>query len=244
VSNPEKGQNDTTKKTNKVSKKKEWKDINGQKIWERICPKCNNIIIHKNRHSWWSSRKYNKLCYSCKNSGENNPFYNKRHSESHKLKLKISQNKLPHVYKSQKFSGIDQRIELQCLGCDVIFKSRLTKQKRYCTIKCFNRSQAKRGIYTSLPERQFAQILINKNIKFEHQYELCGKIFDFYIPDKNILIEIDGVYWHNKNNRYASNLHSKIKRNDMLKNSIAEQNRVTLIRLWEDELEDVSKYLY
>ena len=35
------------------------------------------------------------------------------------------------------------------------------------------------------------------NIKYEYQYHLDGKFYpDFYLPDKNIILEVQGDYWH------------------------------------------------
>lgn len=49
-------------------------------------------------------------------------------------------------------------------------------------------------------EVDFASYLIKKKVKFIHQapFILSGKIYfaDFYLPDKNVIIEIDGSY-HN-----------------------------------------------
>ena len=237
-------QKNTTKKIRKESAKKEWKDINGQKLWERTCPNCNSIVYHKNRGSWWVSRKNNTVCYSCKNSGSSNPFYGKHHSNEHRQYLSLKQTNLPHVYKSEKYNNVDQRTTRECFGCGITYNTTLTNTKRYCTIRCFNRSQSKKGIYSSYPERQFVQILKSKNILFEHQYEVEGKLFDFYIPDGNILIEIDGVYWHDRDGTRNTLMHQRIKQNDLLKNEIAQKHGFNLIRLWEDELENVSKYLH
>jgi hypothetical protein len=71
------------------------------KIYKRNCPKCNKELETKNKHYYNKAVIENKLCLSCsltgrefseehksnlsKNhanvDGENNPFYNKRHSE-------------------------------------------------------------------------------------------------------------------------------------------------------------------
>lgn len=235
---------DITKSTKKLSAKREWIDIDGQRTWLRICPNCQTTVRHKNRSSWWVSRKKNSVCYSCKNSGENNPFFGKKHTDSHKEHMSFSQRELPNVYKSTKFGGVNQKTVKQCLGCENSFHTKLTSPKKYCTIECCNRSLSKRGLYSSFPERNFAAILLLRGEKFIHQYEIDGKFFDFYLVDRNILIEIDGIYWHNRDGVYDTPLHKKIAKNDQVKSEIAARHEITLIRIWENEINNVSKYLY
>ena len=45
-------------------------------------------------------------------------------------------------------------------------------------------------------EYAFIELLNELKIKFETQKILQGKIYDFFIPEKNTIIEVDGDYWH------------------------------------------------
>ena len=47
-------------------------------------------------------------------------------------------------------------------------------------------------------ENEFAAILDRISIHYERQYVIPGRkwIYDFYFPDRNVLVEIDGTYWH------------------------------------------------
>jgi len=56
------------------------------KKFERICPQCKEVVYHKSKGSMYYSQ--GKLCQSCSNSGENNPFHGKTHTEEHKLKCR------------------------------------------------------------------------------------------------------------------------------------------------------------
>ena len=58
-----------------------------------------------------------------------------------------------------------------------------------------NRKEILKGNPSKL-EFTFADILLGLGIDFIHQYEVEGFDYDFYIPAKNLLIEIDGDYWH------------------------------------------------
>jgi len=58
-------------------------------------------------------------------------------------------------------------------------------------------------------EEKMAIWLDEENIKYERQYKVEGKFADFYIPDINLLLEVDGIYWHcdkiNKDDNYHYN---------------------------------------
>ena len=74
-----------------------------------------------------------------------------------------------------------------------------------------------------------------EKISFIKKYELDGKIYDAYIPDKNILLEFDGEFWHKQSLeecKYKYQIESYY--NDILKNQIAEKHGIKLIRIKEN----------
>ena len=77
-------------------------------------------------------------------------------------------------------------------------------------------------------------------VKYETQKIVHGKIFDFYIPEKNTLIEVDGSYWHSYGLKVEdmSNVQLKIYKNDQKKDVLAKGLGYNLIRVWEHELQD------
>jgi very-short-patch-repair endonuclease len=81
--------------------------------------------------------------------------------------------------------------------------------------------------YMSKPERTMEKVLKDNNIKYMRQIRIENKLFDFYLPDHNVIIEVDGRYWHNLENA---------KENDKIKNSICKSNGYKIIRVWEDEI--------
>jgi very-short-patch-repair endonuclease len=88
------------------------------------------------------------------------------------------------------------------------------------------------------PERNFAQILEELGVNYETQKIVGGKIYDFYIPSKNMLVEADGNYWHSKGKelKEMSAMQKKTFYNDIKKNAIAKNNGYELERVWEDEI--------
>ena len=50
---------------------------------------------------------------------------------------------------------------------------------------------------------------------------------DFLIPNKNLVIECDGDYWHNR---------LCVQEKDKIRDNTLTQNGYTVIRLWEHEI--------
>jgi hypothetical protein len=85
-------------------------------------------------------------------------------------------------------------------------------------------------------------ILLLLGVSYIHSYNLTvvdiTREFDFYLPDKQILIEADGDYWHanplffkEKNTTQKHN-----EENDILKNKLALEANIKLIRFWESDI--------
>ena len=89
-------------------------------------------------------------------------------------------------------------------------------------------------------EYAFMGLLKELKIKFETQKIVQGKIFDFFIPEKNIIIELDGDYWHGYNIPLTemNHIQKKAYYNDRKKDTIAISLGYKIIRVWEHELDD------
>lgn len=160
-----------------------------------------------------------------------------------------------------------------CPGCGKEFEVRLTAHnmtKRFCSRECNIKNWAEYGRlngggYAHLgirallgrdtkPEIRMKKILEENNIRFIHQKTARihnGKlrVFDFWLPDHNTFIEVDGDYWHyNKNNpRIAKKFPTSKQLSKMVhdyeKNHYCHLNNINLIRIWESELEDRAEEL-
>lgn len=90
------------------------------------------------------------------------------------------------------------------------------------------------------PEREMNQILTELNVEFEPQKVVGYKIYDFYVPKVNLLIEVDGDYFHANPKLYTeADLNSIQKRNlknDAFKDTLANGRGYGLIRVWESDL--------
>lgn len=93
--------------------------------------------------------------------------------------------------------------------------------------------------FDSKLEQKFSKLLDSCNIKWMNQFKIGKKRYDFYLPEYDLLVEIDGDYIHtNFNEGYFidSRFKKKIIKNDALKNLMAEQAGYKLIRIWETDL--------
>jgi very-short-patch-repair endonuclease len=91
-------------------------------------------------------------------------------------------------------------------------------------------------------EIKFENILNLLNIEFEFQYEFKNRLFDFYLKNFNILIEVDGDFYHcNPNSKHDKIIYETqklTKQNDIHKNNLCFKNEITLIRYWEKDINE------
>jgi hypothetical protein len=243
--------------TNKISLKEECEGIgkrkklpfevvDGKKVWYKYC-KCGVKQTYTSNSAISFAIKHNKCCISCKNTGDKNPFFNKHHSEIHKNLLSVKQ-KRSGSYRYKNAGGNPPKIEKVCVLCHTIYfvtKSRVNS--KYCCYKCAIKDNFgfEFGKMT-YPELIFKKFLVEHDILYEYNFEFKGSFFDFFIPQKNLLVEIDGIYWHGKNLKddELDHIQTKVRKKDKIKNRLAEESGYTLIRIWEDDVENVQKYLY
>ncbi len=90
------------------------------------------------------------------------------------------------------------------------------------------------------PEVAFIELLTSIKVKYETQKIVNGKIFDFYIPEKNTLVEIHGTYWHGYNLpiEEMNDIQKKSHKNDILKETFAKGFGYLFEVVWEHELDD------
>jgi len=85
------------------------------------------------------------------------------------------------------------------------------------------------GSQSSYMESEIREILDRNGINYlkKDRSILNGKELDILIPNKNIAIEINGVYWHNE-------LY-KDKNYHIDKTKLCQENRIQLLHIWEDD---------
>ena len=99
-------------------------------------------------------------------------------------------------------------------------------------------------------EKNIAKYLDNINVNYirEKRFLDCkNKIslpFDFYLPEKNLLIEFDGKQ-HLMPNKYfgGDTAFKQLKTNDEIKNNFAKNNNIDLLRIKYDEINNINQIL-
>jgi very-short-patch-repair endonuclease len=211
------------------------------KKWTKRCPKCNRLQYYKSIRSHYNAIRGNNQCRFCKNSGKGNPFFGKHHTDEHKNNLsKIQLNNCSYRYKKQ--GKNPDKIKKNCCWCDTEFYVVESKSKRkYCSYTCaINDNFGFDPLKKTKPEKKFEELLKIHNIDYKSPFPLKGKLYDFYMPLKNLLIEIDGIYWHGKglSDKELNETQTHNRKNDKIKTCIAKEMGYTLVRIWEDEISE------
>lgn len=98
---------------------------------------------------------------------------------------------------------------------------------------------------TSKLEERFAKKFLDKlGVEYQTQFkaESIGRYYDFYIPSANLLVEIDGSYWHTDPRLFeGKELTPTQKRNkqvDKDKDKWAVEHKIPLLRIWEKDINE------
>jgi len=88
------------------------------------------------------------------------------------------------------------------------------------------------------PELKMKEILTSLNIPFKHQFILNNCSFDFHLLNTNILIEVDGDYYHANPKLFQklNKMQLEMKERDIKHNEVAKENNFVLLRFWEDDI--------
>lgn len=155
---------------------------------------------------------------------------------------------------SNAFQGIN-KIEFICKICGKIFKlskSKVESRKypiKYCSIECRNEDPDfdayikgnlaqlnKKGLNNlELKGRKILEdIGLLRNVDFYEQKLLFNKfIVDIYLPSYNLVIQWDGIYWHNKPER---------KRLDKSQDAYMKKCGLNVLRITDEEINKKEVY--
>lgn len=154
---------------------------------------------------------------------------NKNESEKREKKIdsKPQKPKKQKIYKSQKIAPT----KTGALKDNVIRRNDTPKEKKHPEYG------------TSNLEKRFAKNFLDKiGVKYETQFkaESIGRYYDVYIPSANLLIEIDGSYFHSYGLLYEemSPMQKKNHRVDKDKDKWAKTHKIPLIRIWEHDINE------
>lgn len=90
------------------------------------------------------------------------------------------------------------------------------------------------------PEMIFSNMMKEIGVDFEAQKIVGNKIFDFYIPSKNLIVEVHGDYWHSNPLIYEEKDLNKTQiknlRNDIFKETLVKGMGYSMEIIWEYDL--------
>ncbi len=163
--------------------------------------------------------------------GKNHGMYGKKHTDESKIKMSESHNTTVSLGGQKSWNtGLTKYTNDKLLLSSEKMSRNWLSEKRKKSIEH----------YTSYLEDTFSIILLELHINYRKQKRIYGKLFDFYLYDYNILVEVDGDYWHANPALYEDknlkDFQINNKKNDILKNEIAKKYGYTLIRFWEYDI--------
>ena len=132
------------------------------------------------------------------------------------------------VYCSQECRKKDKRIYKNCLNCGKeFFIVRSDPDTRnFCSFVCYRKYKGESSI-----EKKFREELEKRNIFFNQEVKFGRYSIDFVVG--NIAIELDGNYWHDKEN---------VKKRDKLKEEKIIENNYKFLRFKEKDIKfDIEK---
>ena len=98
---------------------------------------------------------------------------------------------------------------------------------------------------TSKLEEDFAKNFLDKlGVKYVYQFEAkdIGRFYDFYLPSHNLIIEVDGGYYHSDPRVVDENklnpMQKHNRRVDEYKNKWALAHGIPIMRIWEKDIRE------
>ncbi len=92
----------------------------------------------------------------------------------------------------------------------------------------------------TMPELRTKKLLDNLGLTYHQQYPLCGYNFDFAIPEKRLLIEVNGEFFHASPLKYSesdrNSMQKKNYRRDRRKLLAAINRGWKVMYIWESDI--------
>jgi G:T-mismatch repair DNA endonuclease (very short patch repair protein) len=149
--------------------------------------------------------------------------------------------------------------ELKSIRSKEVWERKTDEQKNEWLLKSIHSDESRRkvlhqsGYRTSKLETRIEEVLKENNITYTYQFIIKNgkkrKFYDFFLKEYDIIIEVNGDYWHANPEQYKSNdiIHycfgktpaKKIWENDKIKKEWAETKGYKVVYIWEKELNNL-----
>lgn len=129
-----------------------------------------------------------------------------------------------------------------------VTQKQFVNKKKVKKKTAFTKKQHKQYGTSKLEERFAKEYLDALGVKYVYQFEAkdIGRFYDFYLPEENLIIEVDGDYYHSFNLTYEQMcpMQKKNKRVDALKDKWALMHSIPILRIWEHDINNNSEYVF
>jgi very-short-patch-repair endonuclease len=202
---------------------------------------CSRECYNTKRPNMVKNAFVKKCCKTCNNTFETNRISSKYCSEAcYQLERKKT------------------NIELKCKNCGNYFFVRKSRYElgivKYCSIVCRNTSpdwidsniiknvNQLHKVGLNKLELLGRQILIEMGLDFLEQELVCKKyVVDVLIPEKNLVIQWDGNYWHGHPNNLKNGKPNKLQEKNIEKDKRVTndltKNGYIVLRFWQSDVE-------
>ena len=199
------------------------KQIEGAKVYAH-CNFCNTEFVRSRYYFKPTHPNYYKICPSC-------------HSYQNSIKQESIDN-IKQICLTNNLTYLklinNQFVQLQCNKCNTIFQYHKQifrpSNKRYNKDICPVCHPRETG--TSNAEKQvlnFIQSIYTGTVTPNDRHVLNGKELDIYLPDLNLAIEYNGLYWHGESTHHDHKYHL------LHKQQFAYSKGIRVIHILEDE---------
>lgn len=152
----------------------------------------------------------------------NRTFFNAHYDKI--MESEAFQKKIEILFSKNEYNGIYDTYKFKCRKCDDVFESQLTKGNIPRCYSCYPSN------HSSLAEYEIIEFIESFGLRVETNNRdiLNGREIDILIPEKNIAIEFNGLYWHSEKNGKDKNYHKS-------KTLMCNEAGLFLIHIFEDE---------
>lgn len=190
-----------------------------------ICPIHGSFNKRLNNHL-----RQNQGCNKCASNKSNTDEFIKKSNIIH-------QNK--YNYHKSNYINDRTKIEIECPTHGIFTQTPSKHLSGQGCPDCYN-------LISSKGESFIRKFLLDNNIKFEYQKSIPGtKLkFDFYIPQKNMYIEYDGIQHYEPRSRFGGEKEYLLQvSRDKLKNKYCEENNIKLLRIGYKDYKNLNSIL-
>jgi G:T-mismatch repair DNA endonuclease (very short patch repair protein) len=165
------------------------------------CPKCKADLTKRNLSMSFEEFKHKSI-------------------SKYGLKFNYISTNFDSFYKSS-----DRTVDLECRDCGLKFTQSVKDHLSGCVTGCPKCAKSYSGV-----EEKVVSLLDLMGIKYIQRSRkvIAPYEADIFIPDKNIIIEVNGVYWHST--KFLDKNYHREKR------EYAQKMGYRLIYIWEDEI--------